>query len=98
MPIGVSSSLPSSIPIALPSSTTLHLGLTETDILDNDFNEYISKVAKSSLEETSVGNYILDLAAEITLQQRSKLLDDHNSVPFLGVDKGPSGDFVKIIV
>ena len=78
-------------------ATILHFDLTKKDILGDDNNEYISKITKSSLEETSVGNYILDLAAEITLQQRSKLLDDHNSVPFLGVDKGPSGDFVKII-
>ena len=72
-------------------ATLLNLCVIDDESLD------VEAICLNSAKDSCVGNYILDLASELTLHERAKLLDDKNSVAFLGIDKGPSGDFVKIV-
>lgn len=77
-------------------ATLGHLGLSTEEKLLGD-SDFLEAVCKGSVGEDSIGDMILDLATDIIFRQRNALLLPYASVAYLGVDKGPRGDFVKIV-
>lgn len=77
-------------------ATIGHLGLSTEEKLLGD-HAFLEDVCRASVGEDSIGDMILDLATDILFRQRNLLLQPYTSVAYLGVDKGPRGDFVKIV-
>ncbi|GFH49221.1 hypothetical protein CTEN210_05697, partial [Chaetoceros tenuissimus] len=61
--------------------------------------EVIAKgdICNTSPAETFNGDVIKDVATDLLFRKRHQMKDPNNSVCFLGIDKGPRGDFVKVV-
>ena len=81
----------SSLSFHLARMATFH----ECGVMDTGpFN--IENISKSAVSACSIGDLIRDIATDFLLLKREELMSG-KSVPYFGIDKGPRGDFVKVV-